>query len=157
VNEKQIARFQSRVDKRGPGECWPWTGAVNARGYGVAWDGARTRLAHRVAWFIEHGSWPEDCLLHKCDNPPCCNPAHAFQGTRADNHLDMCAKRRQPPMPPQPKGELHSHAVLTEVNVREIRARAAAGEPRKLLAAEFLVTASNIDAIVQRRSWRHVT
>lgn len=35
--------------------------------------------------------------IHKCDNPPCCNPhpKHVIIGTPTDNSLDMYAKGRQ--------------------------------------------------------------
>ncbi|WP_432208220.1 HNH endonuclease signature motif containing protein [Citricoccus nitrophenolicus] len=38
----------------------------------------KAHLAHRVAWYLHHGSWPdpEKVLDHSCDNKPCVNPAH---------------------------------------------------------------------------------
>jgi hypothetical protein len=43
---------------------------------------------------IDHGWYPKPCGLHKCDNPPCCNPVHLFEGTPKDNTRDMQVKGR---------------------------------------------------------------
>ncbi len=52
--------------------------------------------AHRYAWILTHGE-PEagQHVLHKCDNPPCCNPAHLRLGTHDQNMAEMAAKGRQ--------------------------------------------------------------
>jgi len=89
-------RFWSKIDKRGPDECWPWKAGHFDRGYGAFWLLDRNVAAHRVAFFLATGEDPGDlCGLHRCDNPPCCNPAHVFKGTGPDNRADCVAKGRQ--------------------------------------------------------------
>jgi hypothetical protein len=157
MDESVIARFWSRVDKATGDQCWEWRGARNERGYGVAWNGKRTRLAHRMAWEIAYHREPSDCVCHRCDNPACCNLAHLFEGSRADNLADMRAKGRAAPMPRRDmRGENHTGAKLTAATVREIRRMLDAGNSQWELALRFGVAPSNISAIATRRSWRHI-
>lgn len=52
-------------------------------------------LSHRVAWTLANGNIPDGLdVLHKCDNPPCCNPSHLFIGTARDNARDAISKGR---------------------------------------------------------------
>lgn len=91
-------RFWARVDVRGPDECWPWIGYLDADGYGQIAEGGRCSeplATHRVAWEQVNGPIPDGMdICHSCDNPPCCNPAHLFPGTHDDNMADMKAKGR---------------------------------------------------------------
>jgi hypothetical protein len=74
-------------------DCWVWQGYRNEHGYGRLW--APKRYVHRAAYEAFVGPIPAGLnVLHRCDNPPCCNPAHLFLGTRADNARDMLAKGR---------------------------------------------------------------
>jgi hypothetical protein len=55
------------------------------------------------------------------------------------------------------KGETHHWVKLTADDVRAIRARhAAGGVLQRQLADEFGVNVANINAIVNRRSWKHL-
>ena len=93
------SRFWSKVDRRGPDECWPWKGALIPNGYGslgtVEVDGrVRTQVgAHRVSFFIANGYWPR-MVRHTCDNPPCVNPAHLLSGDAKSNAQDMLDRGR---------------------------------------------------------------
>lgn len=67
------------------------------RGYGLGYRSRRTgtEYTHQTAYRLAKGIIPEGmCVLHRCDNPPCCNPNHLFLGTKRDNSVDMARKGR---------------------------------------------------------------
>lgn len=77
--------------------CWLWTGRVNASGYGIfnGPDYGKTTSAHRTFWIRHRGEIPAGLwVLHRCDTPPCVNPAHLFLGTPLENTQDMLKKGR---------------------------------------------------------------
>jgi DNA invertase Pin-like site-specific DNA recombinase len=55
-----------------------------------------------------------------------------------------------------PRGERHGRSKLTETNVREIRTLRAGGRSMRSLAREFGVTRQSIQAIIRRKTWKHV-
>jgi hypothetical protein len=86
-------RYFEKVDRRGPDECWPWTGAyTNVDRGAFRWKG-KTRIATRVGWEIHHGQPPGDLhVCHTCDHGWCHNPRHWFLGTHQDNMTDLKEK-----------------------------------------------------------------
>ena len=85
-------RFWEKVDKSG--DCWMWTGARGAHGYGDFHYGGGSRhvLAHRYVYELEVGPIPEGLeLRHLCNNGHngCVNPHHLLPGTRSDNMIDL--------------------------------------------------------------------
>lgn len=146
-------RFQKWVKPDQSG-CHVWTASCTRDGYGKIMIARKEKKAHRVAYEQVHGPIPEGfSVLHRCDNPPCVNPAHLFLGTQLDNVRDMHSKGRDR----KARGESQHCAVLTADQIREIRNRCAAGELQKDLAPEFGVGRGQIGYIVRRESWRHVT
>lgn len=96
--------FNSGLRKRSTGDCWPFVGgSFNKRGWHRIISrndpqGKHRYLAHRVAYELAHGEIPAGLfVLHRCDNPVCCNPAHLFLGTQSDNAKDMWEKKRGKP------------------------------------------------------------
>ena len=99
ISVRQAALFWQKVDLSKPNGCWPYLGFRKWDGYG--WlqryiDGkAKNLTAHRYAWILTHGQPPAGMhILHKCDNPPCCNPAHLKLGTHDENMAEMAARGR---------------------------------------------------------------
>ncbi len=140
-------RFWPKVDRRGPDECWEWQAGKGEHGYGLIGLGRRgsgQAGAHRVSWALANG--PIDASIHvchRCDNPPCVNPAHLFLGTRSDNMQDMVAK-----------GRYVGRSILTRAQADEIRAiHNAGGVTGADIARRFGVSPAAVYAIVKGKRW----
>lgn len=131
--------FQSRVAQRGPDECWPWIGPVNKWGYGKAMRRGREQNASRIAWEFAKGQPAPDGLhvLHTCDNPSCCNPAHLWLGTHQDNMADKMRK-----------GRANFKYKLSDGDVRAIRNSRA---PSVWLSAAYGVHFQTVSGIKRER------
>lgn len=91
--ESSKKRILEKIEKNENG-CWIFN-STNHLGYGRFWFNKREQVAHRVTWQIFKGEIPLGLLvLHKCDNPSCCNPEHMFLGTQKDNIQDAIKKER---------------------------------------------------------------
>ncbi len=82
-----IDRLMERVVPEG--DCWRFTGAINATGYGVIGRGTRgagNALTHRAAYEHFIAEIPEGLDLdHLCRNRWCCNPWHMEPVSRIVN------------------------------------------------------------------------
>ena len=142
--------FWSRVDKRSNMECWPWKGAKFVRkGYGALRFNGKTMIASRVAYQLTFGPIPDGMfVLHKCDNPPCCNPDHLWIGTNTDNVKDMDVKGRRRTVARH--GEACGASKLKLFQVMEIRS---SSKSSRVLAREYGVTKSTILRIRCSKTW----
>lgn len=133
-------RFWEKVVKSG--DCWEWTAAKNAAGYGRYWN----ELAHRVSYKFYYKTVEDGMLVcHKCDNPSCVKPTHLFVGTPQDNMNDKVSKGRGY------FGEEHHSAKLTAAEAQYILDSPKRGSA---LAAELGVSRQLISLIRKRKIWK---
>ncbi|HEX3958080.1 MAG TPA: hypothetical protein VHZ03_15810 [Trebonia sp.] len=137
------ARFWSKVDRRGPDECWPWTGSTDGNGYGIFSAGGRIFRAHRWAYehfvsdlpedkpLLDHAchSRADDCGGGVCDHRRCVN---FLQGEPEAAHLEPVTKLVN-------CQRAHRSDYPNELIIA-MHARWASGEPLSALAAETGMT-----------------
>ena len=151
---EDLERFWSKVEVK-PNGCWEWTGG-KAHGYGRFRLGRALFFAHRISFLVHNGKEPIPKALHTCDNPPCCNPEHLFQGTQNDNVHDCMAKGRRRHFfgrRVRGSGEEHPFHKLTWAVVDEIRKRYGELTGRQL-AKQYGVAGPTIMSVVRGKSWR---
>lgn len=95
---------------------------------------------------IERGTF----ILHRCDNPACCNAAHLRAGTHEDNMAEMVQRGRSA------KGEAAGRASISTEVAEEIFARLERGERSHRIAATLSVGRSLVCHIKNGRSWTHL-
>lgn len=155
--QEAIATAAKNTDRsQGPDSCWPWRGKTQ-KGYGVLsvvqHGRAQVAYAHRLAYVLNKGALPDSFsgrktwVLHTCDNPPCCNPAHLFLGNSKTNTADKVAKDRHS------KGAEIGSAKLTQDIVVAILA---SGERGTVLAQRYGVSKSTVSNLRVRKTWKHL-
>ena len=145
-------RLWSRVAIDDADKCWVWQGYCKQSGHGQIGDSKRrgaTRPTHQVAWEFFNGR-PVAAgkqINHHCDNPPCCNPRHLYEGTAQDNGRDAVERGRVA------RGAALPHTKLTPEQVREIRQM---DLPQSKIAEQFGISPGHVSAIRSRKEWRWV-
>lgn len=154
-----LDRFWAKIARGDPRECWPWIASKkNSRdNYGhFKIRSYETVTASRLAYAIAYGEEPgELCVLHSCDNPSCCNPAHLFLGTVKDNSEDMVRKGRA--RNGFRKGSSNGANKLTARAVYAIWRCIRRGQNNTEIGRRFGVHHSTISVIRRGKFWKHVT
>lgn len=91
-----IARLREKCVVTEAG-CWEYQGFTRKppRNYGDMSYRCERWRTHRLSWHLHFGPIPDGMhVLHKCDNPPCCNPDHLRLGTHLENMRECREKDR---------------------------------------------------------------
>lgn len=152
--KKRFATFEQWLVRDERTGCMNFSGGKVGAGYGRLRIGQRLMLAHRHAYELAFGAVPDGQLvLHRCDNPACCNVEHLFLGSQLDNMTDRLEKGR---FTTQAKGKDNAAAKLTDADVLEIRRLVSEGTYQKDVAEQFGVSQPLISMIALRKNWRHL-
>ena len=148
------ARFDAKRDRRGPDECWNWTAATMAHGYGKLGVDGDLFGAHVLAYLFEYGPIPnfgrgvgKNLCRHTCDNTACTNPKHIILGLQNDNLKDAWDRKRVP------LGMARKHTKVPDEIVLAIRA-----DPRlhREIAEEYGMQRRYVSRIKQGVRRQHV-
>lgn len=153
ISEQFVAehhRFWQYVEVKLASDCWPWINATR-RGYGtftvsggqLGFTRRRSVYAHRVAFFLTHGWWPQ-LVRHSCDNPVCCNPGHLLQGTPKSNMADKYERGRAN----HPKGHSSARSNVSPEVVAAIRESYPA-RSQSSIARDYGISQASVSRIVR--------
>ena len=155
AQEKEL-EIIARIQKRGPEECWFYP-FVNHNGYGemhTSLNGKKQKLfIHRAILCLKLGRNIRENYFacHTCDNPPCANPKHIWEGTKGDNNKDSKKKNRN--SHGISKLEKNGKSKLTRVDIPEIRNRLDLLESMSSIGRSFGVSYVAIRNIRDGKSW----
>lgn len=142
---KTLAWIEDLLAAEPTDECingWPYS---TCRGYPqLRIEGRLVRAAHIVLERTGRPRPEEVEACHTCGNNPCLNPRHLRWDTHAANMADRVAHGTAN------RGERHGMSVLTEEQVREIRA---SKESARTLGDRFGVSEWAIYKVRSGRSW----
>lgn len=133
--------FWENVDRSGgPDACWPWLGYCKKSGHGLTSHKGACMHASRKAYILTHGEIRSELLVcHKCDNAICCNAAHLYLGTRADNMIDRFGT-----MPVGERRPYNRSTVLSNEQLGELWEMRRKGKLLRECAAHFDVHIATI-------------
>lgn len=160
-------RLEGRLVRMNNG-CLEWTGCKNR--YGLMNVNGKTKRTHRLSWELRNGPIPDGSfVLHKCDNPACCDTDHLFLGTQKDNMQDALSKGRLklPSCPSEKKargdkngmrihgdkftGSLNNNAKLNNNQRDELCELKKLGVTAKELSIKFNISESQVLRIARGR------
>lgn len=149
-----LERFQTKTKINIATGCIEWIAYIGTGGYGRFGLNGKIHTAHRVAFYLQYGRWPKDCLLHKCDNPKCVNLKHLFEGSPKDNNQDRKRKGRNGKV--DFSGIKHPRSRLTENQIIQIRQFSKVGATYAELSRIYKVSDVMIKYIVKGERWKHI-
>lgn len=134
--------------------CLEYDGYRNPKGYGMGGRNGKIVLLHR--WALEQAlgrPLAEGMLAcHHCDNPPCSQGSHLFEGTHKDNACDRNSKGRAA----RKSGELNGNHKLCDSDIPNIRRMLSEGKIQREVAEAYGVHQTLIGFIKRGVAWGHV-
>lgn len=158
--ENTAEELWSKVDKRGPDECWPWKGWIHEDSYGRTQIDGKAYFAHRVIFNLVHpgaitlsaprkrSAW--GFLRHSCDNPICCNPKHLKVGTHQENMDDKVERGRLPDY----SADKGPRCKLTMIEARKARALYKKSVGPTALARQFGISLPSMKTLLRGLSYK---
>lgn len=138
----ELERFWAKVNKTD--SCWLWT-ASTRMGYGAFKLRGTVFDSHRLIWLMANGPLDDGYeVCHKCNNRLCVRLDHLYAGTRSDNMQDSL------------KAGTFRTGRLSDEQVKQIRELNLKGIGTRKLSQYFPVSRTEVQKLVQGKTYKHV-
>jgi hypothetical protein len=107
-------------------------------------------LVHRLVYEYYNGKIEDGLyILHKCNNPKCCEISHLTIGTQNDNMKQMINDNRSY----HPNGEKNPKAKLNLKDINTIKTLCLLGNTQISISKRFKVCRQTISRIINNKAW----
>lgn len=136
--------------------CLVWNGHKCKDDYGKITYNFKSYKVHRLYYelYYDVKLSPHEYIIHKCDNPSCCNIDHLSIGTCQDNIRDKMSKNRQAKGSSVGTSNKNMNDIIAQNIINDLKY---SNKTLKEISSDYNVSKDIVYSIYKGYTWKHVS